>query len=226
VFIQFAVGIDIHGSYFEDYAGTVPVSAILIGDGSNAPQSINISGNLFATTGTNVIENSNGQSVWIDNTHATGAATNFVNQGANGRLLRVRNNRAPAVSNYFTGSDGGSDSIVDLAINTFVNSNSDTIRGYGFNALSGLAQDLVIRTRGGGTNCVNFQAIDGTGIGSLTDAGALNVTTSYSVGGTKVVGTQGATVADATGGATIDAEARAAINALLARLRTHGLIAS
>lgn len=44
--------------------------------------------------------------------------------------------------------------------------------------------------------------------------------------GTKVVGIQGAAVADAAGGATIDAEARTALNALLARLRTHGLIAT
>jgi len=35
-----------------------------------------------------------------------------------------------------------------------------------------------------------------------------------------------ALVADATGGATIDAEARTAINSLLARLRTHGIIAT
>lgn len=36
--------------------------------------------------------------------------------------------------------------------------------------------------------------------------------------------TQGATVADASGGATVDAEARAAINDLLARIRAAGLI--
>lgn len=51
-------------------------------------------------------------------------------------------------------------------------------------------------------------------------------TTSYSVGGTQVVGAQGATVADPTGGATIDAEARTAINALIDRLQAHGLIAT
>ena len=46
------------------------------------------------------------------------------------------------------------------------------------------------------------------------------------IGGTQVVGARGAAVADATGGAIIDAEARAALNTLLARLRTHGLIAT
>lgn len=44
--------------------------------------------------------------------------------------------------------------------------------------------------------------------------------------GTKILGTQGAAVADASGGATVDAEARTAINTLLARLRAHGIIAT
>jgi hypothetical protein len=48
----------------------------------------------------------------------------------------------------------------------------------------------------------------------------------YQASGTKVVGAQGAAVADASGGAVIDAEARTALNALLGRVRTHGLIAT
>lgn len=55
---------------------------------------------------------------------------------------------------------------------------------------------------------------------------SIDVTTSYEVGGTKVVGARGAAVADATGGVVIDAEARTAINDLLTRVRTHGLIAT
>lgn len=50
--------------------------------------------------------------------------------------------------------------------------------------------------------------------------------TDYYSGSTKVVGPQGSAVADASGGANIDAEARIALNDLLARLRTHGLIAT
>jgi hypothetical protein len=46
----------------------------------------------------------------------------------------------------------------------------------------------------------------------------------YQVNGTQVVGAQGAAVADASGGGVIDAEARTALNTLLARLRVHGLI--
>jgi hypothetical protein len=54
-----------------------------------------------------------------------------------------------------------------------------------------------------------------------------DVTTSYKVAGNQVVGARGAAIADAAGGAVIDVEARAALNALLAALRPagHGLIA-
>jgi hypothetical protein len=47
-----------------------------------------------------------------------------------------------------------------------------------------------------------------------------------SVGGNQVVGARLAAVADPAGGATVDAEARAAIADILSRLRSHGLIAS
>src|SRR5687768_2301688 len=47
-----------------------------------------------------------------------------------------------------------------------------------------------------------------------------------SIGGNQVVGPRQAAVVDATGGSTIDMEARAAIAAILDRLRQHGLIAS
>lgn len=56
--------------------------------------------------------------------------------------------------------------------------------------------------------------------------GAGAAATSFSLGTVQIIGAQGAAVADASGGATIDAEARTALNTLLARLRTHGLIAT
>lgn len=42
----------------------------------------------------------------------------------------------------------------------------------------------------------------------------------------KVIGTRQSAIANASGGSTIDTEARAAINAILAALRNHGLIAT
>lgn len=46
------------------------------------------------------------------------------------------------------------------------------------------------------------------------------------IGGVQVVGAQGVAIAAPTGGGTIDGEARAALTAVLAALRAHGLIAT
>jgi hypothetical protein len=90
---------------------------------------------------------------------------------------------------------------------------------------------------GGITQFRDFQVNDGKGASVMNLAGAtklatfggsIDMATSLFRGGTKVVGAQGAAVADAAGGVVIDAEARTAINTLLARLRAatgHGLIA-
>jgi len=65
-----------------------------------------------------------------------------------------------------------------------------------------------------------FITLLGSGFGSVID-----LTGHYEVNGVQVVTDRGAAVADATGGSVVDVEARAAINALLAEVRTHGLIA-
>lgn len=54
----------------------------------------------------------------------------------------------------------------------------------------------------------------------------LDLTTSLKIAGTKVLGAQGAAVADPAGGAVIDVEARVQLSLLLARERAHGLIAT
>jgi hypothetical protein len=61
--------------------------------------------------------------------------------------------------------------------------------------------------------------------GDTLNAAIVNYATVVKRAGTQILSAQGAAVADAAGGATIDTEARAAINALLARVRAHGLIA-
>lgn len=59
------------------------------------------------------------------------------------------------------------------------------------------------------------------GAHTISDAGIANLS-EYQVAATKVVGAQGAAVADATDAASVITQ----LNALLARLRTHGLIAT
>jgi hypothetical protein len=66
------------------------------------------------------------------------------------------------------------------------------------------------------------------GAAGATRPRTVYIATSAFVGAQRVLSGQGAAVADAAGGATIDVEARAALNALLARVRAstgHGLIA-
>lgn len=90
---------------------------------------------------------------------------------------------------------------------------------------------------GGITQFRDFQVNDGKGASIMNLAGAtklatfggsINMTTSLFRGGTKVVGAQGAAIADAAGGVVIDIQARAQLNLLLAAVRAatgHGLIA-
>lgn len=75
----------------------------------------------------------------------------------------------------------------------------------------------------GGSTAVN-NVYTPTTVNIFTGAGSAG--TGLTIENEKVVGQQGAAVADAAGGATVDAEARTAINTLLARLRAHGLIAT
>jgi hypothetical protein len=72
---------------------------------------------------------------------------------------------------------------------------------------------------------LNF-SINGVIYLSLGIDGNLWLTTGQvlKIGTNQVVGPRGAAVADASGGSVIDVEGRAAINALLSRLRAHGLI--
>jgi len=54
--------------------------------------------------------------------------------------------------------------------------------------------------------------------------GNANISTNFGMGGATPIG-RGAAIANAAGGATVDAEARTALNALLAQLRLFGFIA-
>lgn len=76
------------------------------------------------------------------------------------------------------------------------------------------------------TNSIGFQIAGANS--AFVQAFGINLAAGkvLKVNDVQVIGAQGAAVADAAGGATVDTEARAAINALLARLRAHGVIAT
>jgi hypothetical protein len=76
-------------------------------------------------------------------------------------------------------------------------------------------EGMALRVRGSGaTACFRSGAWE---IGVLRGS-------SVSIDGTKVLGAQQAAIVSPSGGATIDAEARVAIAAMLSALRSHGLI--
>lgn len=100
---------------------------------------------------------------------------------------------------------------------------------------SATGQPVTLHARGADTNIAIGLRAKGTGAAGLVSGGG---TTGIRVSnaGNELVGATGffgappasqpTAVADAAGGATVDAEARTALNALLARLRTLGLIAT
>jgi hypothetical protein len=99
----------------------------------------------------------------------------------------------------------------------------DAVAGNGgsVNVDGGTSTNAVAGIVGVGTDPTRTSAL------TLGSAAVLpNTTTGYAVGGTKVVGAQAVAVADAAGGAIVDAECRAALNSLLAKLRAHGMIAT
>lgn len=79
-----------------------------------------------------------------------------------------------------------------------------------------------------GTSSFHFRTNGGAGgvQFEIANDGAIKALLALHVAGTKVVGAQGASVADPSGGATIDSQARTAIIAVISRLEAHGLIAT
>jgi len=95
--------------------------------------------------------------------------------------------------------------------------------GYGLRAINSQNNGYAASIVASGTNSVGLY-VEGTlwGLETTSDIATGNVHAGdFYSGGTKVVGAQGAAVADATGAGDVVAQ----LNALLARMRTHGLIA-
>lgn len=161
---------------------------------------------LEALSGTNNIYYRSGVSTWT-------AVTVSANIGFSGGTLG--GDAAPKASPTFTGT-------VTFPVGTYLNSSEGLGRIF-FNT-SGATN---FRSGTDGASQFDWRNASNTVQMQLRSTG-LDLTSGlgFRVGNLQVLGAQGAAVADASGGATIDTQARAAINALLARCRAHGIIAT
>jgi len=129
---------------------------------------------------------------------------------------------------YFIRITGNARSVAVRDNHAVVGLNLTVTVGFSYSGITGRLDEGLIDdansylVAGGALTTAKTLPADYTG---LQHDGKYNVK-ALTVGGVQVVGAQGAAVANAGGGTTVDTEARAAINTLLARLRAHGLIAS
>lgn len=131
------------------------------------------------------------------------------------------------VTNAITGSvSGSSGSTTGNAATATKLATARTINTVSFDGTANITVTAAAGTLSGNTLAAGVTASSLTSVGTLAADLLLGSGIVLKVNGTQVVGAQGAAVADASGGVVIDAEARTALNALLARVRTHGLIAT
>ena len=98
---------------------------------------------------------------------------------------------------------------------------------------SGMTDAIAGWTAGGWRFIVPVERHDGVGLGTEADLALVRKCLETrrgngnpaDPGGTQVVGAQGTPIPVPSGGAVVDAEARAAVVSILAALRVHGLIA-
>jgi hypothetical protein len=228
--------------------GVYDASALRLGKGNT--QSINFGGDAIGTSPFMYGDASNnavirlGSSAGFTVLDSTGASTRFA-VGTNGELgignnVTAGTRLAVATAALGTAANDTNRSVQLLTSVTGNNSALDTVTRRHTAGSDWTGTNTRIQRDVDGTKMgfIDFSidgssANQGLGFGSNTtthftiasDGTNVNVTSAsgeYRVNGTKVVGAQGAAVADATDAASTQAR----LNDLLARLRTHGLIAT
>lgn len=170
---------------------------------------------------------------WTSSSNGPGnVAPDLIITRAAAACLQMGSDAAPVSNQHFKAcnritSDGGGANLTLSGGNGRGGAGGDLILASYTTAGSGVAGTLTTRWQ---LDAATGALLPGTtttyNLGSAAAVLANVYSTDYYSGSTKVVGAQGATVADASGGAVVDAEARTAINDLLARVRAHGLIAT
>lgn len=170
VFIQRCDACYIKNSYLEYGGGVIPLKNVTLGDAVNTVNSPLIQGNWFGSSGsTSTIDDFNSANSAVEFNTEVGTVTNFYNHGTASRASIIVGNRAAAATNYLSGFDSGADTLT-IGQGNLTNSLGATATGVGFNSISGLGQDLAIRTRVGGTLALNVKNAAGSAIDDIVDA--------------------------------------------------------
>lgn len=160
-------------NYLEYFAGSTKTNSIQVGDASHKSNATTIRANWLGSTGaTNSISNVNSDGLSVVDNIEAGSPTNFFLQGTASRHTFIGKNEAYSATNYLAGVDNGDTVVMGLGGTvTWINASGGTPNGYGFNQIAGLNQDLVIRSRSGATNTVQFMNAAGSPTSAIDDAG-------------------------------------------------------
>jgi hypothetical protein len=171
VFVQACFGCIFKANYFE-YAtsGEAPVNNFIIGDSTYQPIGTQIEDNTFISV-TNTINNFNARSTRVEGNIEIAAPTTFFLQGMASPNGIVQCNDAPGAKNNIAGRLAGVISNCMPTASTAPGVQNLTSTGWATNGLTGYNQDLIIRTRTGGTLNIQGQSAAGTATYKFSDAG-------------------------------------------------------
>lgn len=205
-------------------AGIAIYASATVGYALYASSSSGSGAYITTTSGTGAIIGST-SGVGMDLTSATGTTALTVTRGSGGtagNAILATNNAASAevIKSVSSGT-------ASIGVYGYVTGTSTTV-GVKGEVSSGVGYGVDARNTGNNGIALNAQATGTTSVGILCSGTEWGLETTsditaggYYQAGTKVVGAQGAAVADATGAGDVVAQ----LNALLAEMRTHGLIA-
>jgi len=171
VFVQACFGCVFRANYFE-YAtsGGAPINNFIVGDSQYQPIATQVEDNTFISV-TNAINNFNARSTRVGGNIEISAPTTFFLQGAASPNAFVQCNESPGAANNIAGTLVGVISTCMSTDSKAAGMQNLTATGWGFNSLTGYNQDLIIRTRRGGTLNIQGQNFAGEATYKFSDAG-------------------------------------------------------
>jgi hypothetical protein len=179
-FLQGCDGCVIANSYLEFFSAQHVPFNVVVGDSSvdgiggldSSPQGVKVINNhLLSDNAVTSIFLINGRLPIVDGNSEVGNVTNFVFEGASVQYTYLGHNIALDATNFLAGPGVATNPPFILAN---IDGNGPTSNGFGFNAITGIQQDLQIRTRPGGTDNIVGENSVGMEVYSIDNKGVAN----------------------------------------------------